>query len=190
MTIESSEVTINRNNGSELKRRIKDVHTTQTAETKSYNRDVLFNASGNVVDNEGTVLFVDLDAYVANHAIQAQDSFAAQEIQQWEADMRAGLDPAHIGHDNDTWFTHSEPEFNTWEDCLAGSLTPILQTPAERRLEILYGELTCGRLTNKELEAVAGKPNDVMSELAIARNDQDYNEAYVSLIDEEGNPRG
>ena len=40
MTIESSEVTINRNNGSELKRRIKDVHTTQTAETKSYNRDV------------------------------------------------------------------------------------------------------------------------------------------------------
>ena len=97
MTIESSEVTINRNNGSELKRRIKDVHTTQTAETKSYNRDVLFNASGNVVDSNGNVLFIDLDAYVADHAIQAEDSFAAQEIQQWEADMRAGLDPSHIG---------------------------------------------------------------------------------------------
>ena len=185
MTITNSEVTINRNNGSELKRRIKDVHTPHVGKPKPYNRDVTFNASGNVVDSNDNVLFDDLDAYVADHAIQAQDSFAAQEIQQWEADMRAGLDPAHI--DMGGWFEHSVPEYNTWEDALDGSMTPILQ--ATYMQDILLCELPCSRLTKQELEAVAGKNNDVLSEQAIARNTQNELDVYVPLIDENGEPR-
>jgi len=187
--IVSSEVTINRNNGSELKRRIKDVHTPHIGKPKPYTRDVLFNLAGNVVDGEGTVLFVDLDAYVADHAIQAEESFAAQEIQQWEAEMRAGLDPAHIpmGDPPGTYFVHTVPEFNSWEDCLAGSLTPLLQT--DIKVDTLLCDLTCSRLTNKELEAVAGKPNDVRAVQAEATNMKVEQDEFIPLIDEEGNPR-
>jgi len=55
--------------------------------------------------------------------------------------------------------------------------------------DILLCELPCSRLTKQELEAVAGKNNDVLSEQAIARNTQNELDTYVPLIDEEGNPR-
>ena len=189
MTIESSTVTINRPNGSELKRRIKDVHAPHIGKPKSYNRDVIFNTSGNVVNGDGDILFADLDAYVANHAVQAESSFAEQEIQQWITEIEAGRDPSHI--DMGGYFVHSVPEFNTWEDATDGAVTPYLQVkqPEHTQALVKISDLW-GRLTNKEGEAIAGKPNDVAAEIQGAINRKADDEAYIALIDEEGEPRG
>lgn len=108
-----------------------------------------------------------------------------QEIQQWISEMESGNDPAHI--DMGGWFEHSELLWNTWEECLAGSLTPILQS--DYMQDILNCELTCSRLTNRELEAIAGKPNNVLAEQAVASNTQTELDNYVPLINENGEPR-
>lgn len=42
----------------------------------------MFNVSDNVVDSAGNVLFADLDAYVANNAVKAQDMLADREAEE------------------------------------------------------------------------------------------------------------
>lgn len=116
---------------------------------------------------------------------QQRIDLAAHEIQDWIIEMEAGGDPAHI--DMGGWFTHSEPLWNTWEVAVDGAVTPFLQS--DYMQDILGCKLTCDRLTNQELEAIAGKPNDVLSEQAIATNTQIELDAYIPLIDENGDPR-
>jgi len=116
---------------------------------------------------------------------QHQIDLAEQEILRWQTDMESGLDPAHI--DMGGYFEHSAPLWNTWEAALDGSLTPILQSTYMQ--DILYCDLTCSRLTKQELEAVAGKNNAVRAEQSIATNTQAELDAYVPLIDENGDPR-
>ena len=107
------------------------------------------------------------------------------EIQYWISEMEAMRDPAHI--DMGGYFEHSVPLWHTWEECLDASLTHYLQQSYMQ--EILKCDLTCSRLTNKELEAVAGKPNDVRGEQSIATNTQVELDSYIPLIDENGVPR-
>lgn len=187
MTIVSSVVKINEPNSSELDRYVRVQHTDHLGGKKTYTKDVLFNASGNVIDSHDNMIFIDLDAYVVAQAAQTENLLAEQEIRAWETELRAGGDPAHIGHDGDTWFTNSVPDFNTWEDCIAGAIIPILQ---ETDPQQLVNIADCwGRLINKEGEDIAGKPNDVAAEIQDAVNAQVRLDNYVPLIDDEGNPR-
>lgn len=119
--------------------------------------------------------------------VEAQQiiDIAEQEIQEWIREMETGGDPAHI--DMGGYFVHSEPLWNTWEIAVDGAVTPFLQ--ASYMQDILSCKLTCSRLTNKELEAIAGKPNDVLSEQAVATNTQTELDSYIPLIDENGDPR-
>lgn len=122
-----------------------------------------------------------------DRAIAYNSMLAKNEVNQWIVDINAGLDPAHIGHDNDTWFTNSEPVYNTWAEALDGALTPFLQS--ELREGIYPIKTLWGRLTNKEGEDVAGKPNDVAAELVNETNSQADRDAYIPLIDDEGSAR-
>lgn len=145
-----------------------------------------------LTDNLGVVHTYILGTY--NHQpendgseVEAQKRIdvANQEIQSWISQMSQGLDPAHI--DMGGWFEHSVPLWNTWEEATNESVTYYLQM--EYMQEILNCDLTCSRLTNQELEAIAGKPNDVRSEQAVATNIQVELDAYIPLIDENGDPR-
>lgn len=119
--------------------------------------------------------------------VEAQQllNVAEQEILKWRQEMEAGDDPAHI--DMGGYFIHSEPLWNTWEIAVDGAVTPFLQ--ADYMQDILYCKLTCSRLTNKELEGIAGKPNDVRAEQTIATNTQTTLDSYIPLIDANGEPR-
>ena len=185
MTIVSSIVVINRPNGSELKRRIREIHTDHLGGETVFNYNIILNASGNIVDGSGTILFNSLADKTAANAAIAESRLADREVQQWIADMEAGLDPAHI--DMGGYFEHTIPEFNIWEDILKLSITPFLQV--DYMQTILNSQLTWSRLTKAEGEAVAGKNNDVNSEMAIALNTKSTLNSYIPLIDKEGLPR-
>ena len=185
MTIVSSEVVINRPDGSDLYRRIKEVHTAHTGATKEYTYNALFNVSGNIVNTNQVVLYNSLADKTAENAIKAEEWFAEAEIQQWIVDINNGLDPAHI--DMGGFFVHSVPDFNTWEVALDGAVTPFLQSELRENIYPIFD--LWGRLTNKEGEDIAGKPNDVAAELANETNSKADRESYISLIDENGSPR-
>ena len=51
MTIVSSIVVINRPNGSELKRSIREIHTDHLGGETVFNYNIILNASGNIVDS-------------------------------------------------------------------------------------------------------------------------------------------
>lgn len=124
-----------------------------------------------------------------DHATAYDSMLAENEIQQWIADINNGLDPAHIpmGDPIGTYFVNSEPVYNTWAIAVDGAVTPFLQS--ELREGILPIKDLWGRLTNKEGEGIAGKPNDVAAELANEVNAQTDRDAYIALIDEQENPR-
>jgi len=123
----------------------------------------------------------DGSTYEAQHLA----SIKQQEINSWIGEMEAGNDPAHI--DLGGYFGHSTPLWNTWEECLVGSVTPFLQS--DYMQDILKCDLTCSRLTKAELEAVAGKNNAVRGEQAVATTTKTELDNYIPLIDLDGNPR-
>lgn len=127
----------------------------------------------------------ELDANLAANAIRIEGNLAEQEIQEWIQEIESGRDPAHV--DAGGFYVHSVPNFNAWEVATDGSVTPFLQS--EYRQDILPINDLWGRLTNAERSAIAGQPNDVSSELQISINAQISLDAYIPLIDEEGNPR-
>lgn len=121
---------------------------------------------------------------------EIESFMSEQEIQQWIADINNGLDPAHIGHDGDNWFTNSVPEYNTWEVAVKGAVTPFLQVEQPEHTQALVSiSVLWGRLDNKEGEDIAGKPNDVASEIQIAIDTDIANKSFIPLIDENGAPR-
>ena len=185
MTIVSSEVVINRPDGSDLYRRIKEVHTAHTGATKEYTYNALFNDAGNIVNTNQVVLYNSLADKVAENAIKAEEWLAEAEIQQWISDINNGLDPAHI--DMGTYFVNSVPDFNTWEVAVKGAVLPFLQNTY--RQDILPINDLWGRLSNQEQSAIAGQPNDVSAELQISIDAQVSLDSYISLIDEDGVPR-
>ena len=186
MAIVSSEVVINRPDGSDLYRRIKEVHTPHTDDKpKEYTYNALFNDAGNIVNTNQVVLYNSLADKVAENAIKAEEWFAEAEIQKWISAINNGLDPAHI--DMGGFFVHSVPDFNTWEVAVNGAVLPFLQSTLREDIYPIFD--LWGRLTNKEGEDIAGKPNDVAAELANETNAKTDRESYVSLIDDEGNPR-
>ena len=172
-----STIVINRLNGDT--RRIRETHEDETGMFPV--REINYEAPLDVTQ-------ATLDATLAANAIKVEASFAEQEIQQWIAEINSGLDPAHI--DMGGFFVHSEPSHNTWEIAVDGAVTPFLQTeqPEHTQALVKIADLW-GRLDNKEGEAIAGKPNDVASEIQIAVDAEAANVAYIPLIDEEGNPR-
>ena len=185
MTIVSSIVVINRPNGSELERRIREIHTDHLGGETVFNYNILLNASGNIVDSSGIVLFNSLADKTAANAVIALNQLADREVQQWVSDMEEGLDPAHV--DAGGYFVHSVPEFNVWEDILKLSITPFLQV--DYMQDILKCQLTWSRLTKAEGEAIAGKNNEVAGDMAIAENTQVTLESYIPLINEDGGMR-
>ena len=176
MGIVSSEIIINRVDGDV--RFVREIHTDNLTVKHPYE----YHPALDITQPE-------LDANLAEHAIEVEGRLAEQEIQQWIQEIKQGGDPAHI--DMGGWFVHSEPNFNTWEIATDEAVTPFLQTPSPDQTPALINvSLLWGRLTNKEGEAIAGKPNDVSSEIQISINTQTINDEYIPLIDEEGNPRG
>ena len=176
MGIVSSEVIINRADGD--KQFVREIHTDNlgVAYPYEYAPDLAITQP-------------ELDANLDTHALDTDSRLAEQEIQQWIQEIKQGGDPAHI--DMGGYFVHSEPNFNTWEIATDEAVTPFLQTPSPDQTPALINvSLLWGRLTNKEGEAIAGKPNDVSSEIQISINTQTINDEYIPLIDEEGNPRG
>ena len=173
-----STIVINRLNGDT--RRIRETHEDETGMFPIY-----------IIDYEAPldVTQETLDATLAANAIEVEESFAEREIQQWIGEIDAGRDPAHI--DMGGFFVNSEPSHNTWEVATDGAVTPFLQTlqPEHTQALVAIADLW-SRLDNKEGEDIAGKPNDVASEIQIAINADAANVSYVPLIDDEGNPRG
>ena len=94
---------------------------------------------------------------------------------------------ANIYIDSNAYPPAIQNDWTSLEDILKLSITPFLQ--AEYMQDILKANLIWSRLTNTEGEAIAGKPNYVAAELAIATNTQTELDAYIPLIDEEGLPR-
>ena len=175
MGIVSSEIIINRIDGDV--RFVREIHTDNLTVKHPYE-----------YYPDLDITQVELDANLTEHATEVEGRLGEQEIQQWISEINQGRDPAHI--DMGGWFVHSEPNFNTWEIATDGAVTPFLQTPSpEQTPALIKVSLLWGRLTNKEGEAIAGKPNDVSSEIQIAINTQTINDEYIPLIDEEGNPR-
>lgn len=127
----------------------------------------------------------ELDANLATNAIRIEGNLAEEEIQEWINDINNGLDPAHV--DAGGFYVHSVPNFNTWEVATDGSVTHFLQSGY--RQDILPINDLWGRLTNAEKSAIAGQPNDVSSELQISIDAQTSLDAYIPLIDENGDPR-
>lgn len=108
-----------------------------------------------------------------------------QEVRHWINEMEGGRDPAHV--DMGGWFEHSVPLWDTWENTVLPSVQHWLKKSYMQ--DILFCKLTCDRLTNQELEAIAGKPNDVRAEQQIAVNTQATLDAYEPLVNEDGTPR-
>ena len=122
--------------------------------------------------------------------VEAQQliNLADQEIQDWIAQIEQGGDPAHV--DMGGYFVHSEPLWNTWEVATDGAVVPFLQVFAPNQSDSLVDvSILWGRLTKAEGEAIAGKNNDVSSEVQIAINTKAVNDAYIPLIDANGDPR-
>ena len=172
MGIVNSEIIINRVDGDV--RFVREIHTDNLTVKHPYEYHPALD-----------ITQVELDDNLVAHALIVEGRLGEQEVEQWKAEMEAGGDPAHI--DMGGYFVHSEPNFNTWEVAVSGSITPLLQ--AEYMQDILICELTWGRLTKQEGEAIAGKNNDVSAEMQIATNTQNELNSYVPLIDENGDPR-
>ena len=175
MGIVNSEIKINHSDGDV--RFVREIHTDNLGVDHPYEYAPALD-----------ITQVELDDNLAAHALIVGDRLGEQEIQQWISEINQGRDPAHI--DMGGYFVHSEPNFNTWEVATDGAVTPFLQTASPEQTPALINvSLLWGRLTNKEGEAIAGKPNDVSSEIQIAINTQTINDEYIPLIDEGGNPR-
>lgn len=174
MPIVSSTIILNRPDTAEADRRVRVEYTDHSDKVI---KDGSFNTTAE-----------NLDSDIVRRGDALLERMEGQEVQSWIDVMEKGEDPAHIGHDGDTWFTNSEPVYNTWEKTLYKSLSHFFKM--ENRFRLLDCKLTCSRLTSKELEAVAGKPNDVLAEQSIAQNAENDSDSYIPILTEEGFPRG
>ena len=153
MGIVTSEVLINRVDGSDFNRRIREDHTDHlnVEHIKTYNHIFTTDPADYTVDDV-------LDEVAYNAALDAEllpvtevnaddidTQLAEQEIQQWIKEMGEGLDPWHTTPYNDV-----TPEFNDWETAASESLKYWLLK--EDRQELLNCDLSVNSTSNKDLD--------------------------------------
>ena len=181
MTIVTSEVVINRENGSDLNRRIRELHTDHIGGEAVYTYDALFNLSGNIVDSEATILYATLADKTAENAIKTEDDLAAKEIQHWIDDMGQGLDPWHSAP-----YVNVTPEFNDWETAASESLKYWLVMPD--RQQLLNCDLSANSTSNGDLTDLLDlcgssfSSSDLRGEIQMANNTQDELDTYVPSV--------
>lgn len=181
MSIVSSVIVLNKPNGSELDRRIREIHTDHLGGETVFNYTLLLNLSGNIVDSEGVILFDSLADKTAANAIIAESRLAEQEIQRWISEMGQGLDPWHT-----TPFVNVVPEFNTWLVATGASLYHWLLFTD--RQQLLNCKLSFDNTSNSDRDAVlieAGSSfsrTDLSSQLQIALDTQVDLDSYIPSV--------
>lgn len=82
MPIVSSEVVINHAEEDEYHRRIRELHTDHTGVVTPVNYKAVFNEAGNIIDEDGTILFNTLADKTAANAVKVEKSLVNNESEE------------------------------------------------------------------------------------------------------------
>lgn len=186
MGIVSSEVIINRPDGSDFDRRIRELHTDHLGDThiRTLNYIFITDPADYPGDDAGyqAALAAEYAPILAQHTLDIEKQLGEQEIQQWISQMEAGLDPWHTAP-----YINVIPDFNSWETAASESLKHWLLMPNPQ--ELLNCDLSISSTSNSDIDDLlvlcssSWSRTDLTGEIQEAINAQVRLDAYVPSVE-------